>query len=122
MFDSYTPFVPTPIVGTTTQSGAVIVAANANPTPGNPSYQIYVKWAKLRVRSISGGSITIGGDTTSTSPTIISASDVGSYDISLIEGQGIPITAGKDLTYTATGSNLDYSIEVGVHKVMTSLG
>ena len=120
--DQYQPFSPAPISSTSTASGVIIEPANAVPTPGNPTYRIYCKWARLHIKSISSGTVTVGGGTTSDDPILVSGSDVGVFEILPLEGIGVPLTTLKDLTYTATGSNLNYSIKIGIHKVIQNLG
>ena len=122
MFDNYTPFSPAPITSTDATTGTLIEEANSNLQPGNPTYTIYVKWAKIVVRSITSGSVYIGGDTTATSPVILKISDVGEREIPVMEGIGIPLTASKGLYYVASGTGLDYTSTLGIHKVINSLG
>jgi hypothetical protein len=112
----------TPITSTTTAAGEVILPATPNANvPGEPQYTNSVKSARITIRSISGGSVILGGDTTSASPVILKASDVGTWSFDMKNGVGAQCTANKALTYTATGSNLDYTIEAEVLRLRNDL-
>ena len=115
------PYTIDPVTSTTTAAGAVLVAGTPLPQAGIPTYTIYVKFLRINVRSITGGAVQVGGDSTSDSPIALKVTDVGERTIGPLQGMGLKITDNKSLTYTATGSNLDYSIQCEVQRLRNDL-
>ncbi len=115
------PYTVDPVTSTTTASGAVMVAGTPAPQAGIPQYTLYVKFARINVRSITGGAIQLGGGASSDSPVILKVTDVGERTIGPLQGMGLKLTDNAGLTYTATGSNLDYSIQVEVQRLRNDL-
>lgn len=103
-------------------AGTVIVAGTPAPYAGQPQYTIFIKYARIIIRSITGGAVTVGGDTTANSPVILKGVDVGEYILGPLDGLGLPLTDNVGISYIASGSSLDYSIQLSIIKKRNDLG
>lgn len=101
-----------------TTGSTELLVGTPNLIAGTPKTDIYVKMARLHVRSLSGGgSIIVGGDTAGTSPVVLKANDVGEYVFPYQPGIGLKITTEKSL-YAVVSGTADATLEVGYHRVV----